>query len=129
MAEIVIFEKDLDLADNICEMLKYGNFNPVVLKSLPEGIKIPSHHPSLLIVGFEDRNDHAFLAKIDQLCAHYHCPLIILSPGLLGPNEIEQCNCKLKKEIVNKPFTFRSLHSAVLKLLKETSTDTPALVN
>ncbi|QDH80915.1 hypothetical protein FKX85_18440 [Echinicola soli] len=129
MAEIVIFEKDLDLADNICEILKYGNFTTVALKVIPESPDIPALNPSLFIIGEEGRNDQELMGRISKLCNHFHCPLVVLSSGLHSARDKNQCACTLKTAIVNKPFTFRSLHSAINKLLKGQGTKATMYIN
>ncbi|GGF40730.1 hypothetical protein [Echinicola rosea] len=129
MVEIVIIEKDLDLADNICEILKYGNFTPVALKTIPESLDIDKLNPSLFIVGEEDKNDQQLMGRISKLCNHFHCPVVVLSSGLYSAYENPHAACTLKTATVNKPFTFRSLHSAVNRLLKEQGAKTTMCIS
>ncbi|WP_162633086.1 response regulator [Echinicola strongylocentroti] len=129
MAKIIIVEKDIDLADNICEMLKYGNFHPVAISSISDGFDLPNTKPSLFIIGIDDEVDKAYVDRINNLCQKFNCPIIFLSPGIQHGCTKESCQCISKTAIIDKPFTFRSLHTAVHKLLNEQRTKTNMCIN
>ncbi|WP_200979542.1 hypothetical protein [Echinicola sp. 20G] len=121
MLKVIILEKDFDLADNIREILNYGNFK---VSDIGSGLNFDEIinkdiRPSIIIIGSYLKDRDIGYDELRKLREKFSCPILFLASKEPAKGICDSSFAIPNSAVLNKPFTFKTIHLAIHQLLNK----------